>query len=123
MKPQSRKAKGRNHQKAVAAMITQVFDLEEGDVKWTSMGAPGIDIQLSPKARKVCPLAVECKKQRKHPGVAEMGQARYNRDKYFPQGLAVVAWSPHGSGPEDAMVTFNMREFLTFLRCVSDEKK
>ena len=116
MKSQSRKAKGRNHQKAVSAAIVSAFDLQDGDVEWTSMGAPGIDIKLSPKARKVCPLAIECKKQRKHPAVAEMNQARYNRDKYDPKLLAAVAWSPHGSGPEESMITFNMNEFLSRLK-------
>ena len=119
MKSQSLKAKGRNHQKAVAAMITEVFGLEEGDVEWTSMGASGIDIKLSPKARSVCPISIECKKQRKHPAMAEMKQARYNA---YKDTIAAVAWSPHGSGPEEAMITFNMREFFNLLKELQDER-
>ena len=119
MKSQSRKAKGRNHQKAVAAMIVEVFELGEGDVEWTSMGASGIDIKMSPKARKLCPLSLECKKTRKHPAMAEMRQARYNA---YVNTLAAIAWSPHGSGPEESMVTFNLREFLNFLKEIQNER-
>jgi hypothetical protein len=101
-------------------MITEVFGLEEGDVEWTSMGASGIDIKLSPRARSVCPVSIECKKQKKHPAVAEMKQARYNA---YTGTIAAVAWSPHGSGPEEAMITFNMREFFNLLKELQDERK
>lgn len=35
--------------------------LEPDDVKSTSMGASGEDVQLSPKARATIPISVECK--------------------------------------------------------------
>jgi len=101
-------------------MITEVFELGEGDVEWTSMGASGIDIKLSPKARAECPLSIECKKTRKHPAVAEMKQARYNA---YKDTIAAVAWSPHCSGPEEAIITFNFQEFFNFLKEIRDERK
>ena len=59
----SAKAKGRRLQQEVRDMLYKYFpQLEEGDVKSTSMGAGGEDIQLSPAARKVFPYMVECKK-------------------------------------------------------------
>lgn len=62
IKPSSAKAKGRRHQQWVRDKIYQTFpQLEEGDVRSTSMGAGGEDLQLSPAARKVFPYSVECK--------------------------------------------------------------
>jgi len=62
IKTQSAKSKGRNLQKSVCKYILDRFpDLEPDDVKSTSMGAGGEDVQLSPAARKQIPISVECK--------------------------------------------------------------
>lgn len=62
MKPQSSKAKGRNFQNKIRDLILATFpELEADDVRSTSMGAPGEDVQLSPKARKAFPYQTECK--------------------------------------------------------------
>jgi len=62
IKPQSGKAKGRRLQQSVCKSILDRFpDLEPDDVKSTSMGAGGEDVQLSPAARKQIPISVECK--------------------------------------------------------------
>lgn len=59
----SRKAKGRRLQQFVRDIILRIFKgrLTEHDVKSTTMGETGLDIQLSSKARKLFPYAVECK--------------------------------------------------------------
>jgi hypothetical protein len=65
IKPQSAKAKGRNLQKAVVKWILDRWSsLEPDDVKSTSMGAGGEDVQLSPAARKQVPLSIECKSRK-----------------------------------------------------------
>lgn len=62
MKPQSAKAKGRTLQKWARDLILTTFpSLEPDDVRSTSMGADGEDIQLSPAARRVVPYQIECK--------------------------------------------------------------
>ena len=62
MKPQSAKAKGRNLQKWVRDLLLENFPtLEADDVRSTSMGAGGEDVQLSPAARKLFKFSVECK--------------------------------------------------------------
>lgn len=62
MTPQSAKAKGRSFQQWVRDYILSMFlQLEPDDVKSTSMGAQGEDIQLSPAARKLIPYQIECK--------------------------------------------------------------
>lgn len=62
IKPSSAKAKGRRHQQWVRDKIYEAFpSLEDGDVRSTSMGAGGEDLQLSPAARRLFPYSVECK--------------------------------------------------------------
>ena len=66
MKPQSAEAKGRNFQQTVRDLILSSFlQLEPDDVRSTSMGATGEDIQLSPAARKLVPYQIECKAKAK----------------------------------------------------------
>lgn len=79
IKPQSAKAKGRNLQKWVRDRILASFpDLEEDDVKSTSMGAGGEDVQLSPAARKLIPVSIECKARKSIPIYLWYQQARDN---------------------------------------------
>jgi len=64
MKSQSCKQKGRKLQQTVKKIILENFkDLEEDDVRSTSMGASGLDVLLSPKAQLYFPFATECKNQ------------------------------------------------------------
>lgn len=65
MKPQSAKAKGRKLQQDVVKLLHQYFpDLEDGDLRSTSMGAGGEDIIMSPRAKKSIGLSIECKSQK-----------------------------------------------------------
>lgn len=58
----SAKQKGRRLQQWVATQILERWlSLEPDDVRSTSMGAGGEDIQLSPAARSLLPLSIECK--------------------------------------------------------------
>jgi hypothetical protein len=62
MTPASSKAKGRSLQQWVRDLILKSFSsLEKDDVRSTSMGADGEDVQLSPAARKLVPYQIECK--------------------------------------------------------------
>ena len=66
MTPQAAKAKGRFLQKWTKEIILKSFPtLEDDDVRSTSMGADGEDVQLSPAARKVVPYQIECKNKAK----------------------------------------------------------
>lgn len=62
MTPSSAKAKGRKLQQQIRDLILGLFlELEPDDVRSTSMGASGEDVQLSPAARKKVPYQIECK--------------------------------------------------------------
>ena len=66
MLPSSAKQKGRNFQKYVRDTLLKAFpSLEQDDVRSTSMGAGGEDLQLSPAARKLIPYNIECKSKAK----------------------------------------------------------
>lgn len=62
MKPRSAKAKGRRLQQWVRDLILETFPtLEKDDVRSTTMGDGGEDVQLSPAARRYIPFGIECK--------------------------------------------------------------
>lgn len=62
MKTSSAKNKGRTLQNWVRDLILKNHgSLEPDDVRSTSMGAGGEDILLSPAARKILPVSIECK--------------------------------------------------------------
>ena len=61
MKTRSAKNKGKRLQNSVRDILLETFtQLEEDDIKSTTMGESGEDIQLSPAARKLIPYAIEC---------------------------------------------------------------
>jgi hypothetical protein len=58
----SAKDKGRRLQQWTRDLILSLWtELKEGDVRSTSMGVSGVDIQLSPRALEAVPLQIECK--------------------------------------------------------------
>ena len=64
MKTQSAKAKGRRLQQLVVSKLLEKFpELSEDDIRSTSMGAQGEDVQLSARARENIPFSFECKNQ------------------------------------------------------------
>ena len=120
IKTSSAKNKGRKFQNHVRDTILKRFEwLGEGDVGSCSMGSSGEDIPMSPLARKTLPISIECKKTRKHPAMAEMKQAMANATG---MDAPAIAWSPHGSGPKDAMITFNLEDFLDFYEMVAGDR-
>lgn len=65
LKPQSAKAKGRKLQQWCRDQILQRFPtLTTDDVRSTSMGAGGEDVQLSSQARSLFNYTVECKNRK-----------------------------------------------------------
>jgi hypothetical protein len=82
MKPASAKAKGRSLQQWVRDLILQCSpSLEKDDVRSTSMGAGGEDLQLSPAARKQYPISIECKSRASYAFYKDYDQAVTNCPK------------------------------------------
>lgn len=79
MRPQSAKAKGRRLQQLIASDLLHMFpQLEEDDIKSTSMGAGGEDVQLSASARRLIPFSFEAKNQERLNVWSAVEQARAN---------------------------------------------
>lgn len=112
IKTSSAKAKGRNLQKHVRDRILEKFNLEEGDATSTSMGASGIDVPLSPLARRACPLSIECKSVKKLDLPAAMRQANANK---YPFTYPVVVHKPHKVGPNGSLVTMLFDDLLDIM--------
>ena len=85
MKTSSAKAKGRRLQQKVRDLLLETFtELEPDDIRSTSMGVSGEDLQLSPAARKLIPFAIECKNQEKLNVWESLKQAEENSGDYDP---------------------------------------
>ena len=85
MKTRSAKNKGKRLQNKVRDLILEKFtQLEEDDVRSTTMGDSGEDVLLSPAARKLFPFATECKNQEKLNIWEAYKQASDNAGKYEP---------------------------------------
>jgi len=79
MKPRSAKAKGRKLQNTIRDLIQEHFPhLHPDDVVSTQMGGSGVDIQLSPTARKSFPYSIECKNSEKLSIWSALEQAEAN---------------------------------------------
>ena len=85
MKTRSAKNKGKRLQNKVRDLILEKFtQLEEDDVRSTTMGDSGEDVLLSPAARKLFPFATECKNQEKLNIWSSLEQAEQNAGKHTP---------------------------------------
>ena len=85
MKTRSAKNKGKRLQNSVRDILLETFtQLEEDDIKSTTMGESGEDIQLSPAARKLIPYAIECKNQEKINICESLKQPQSNTEKGKP---------------------------------------
>ena len=85
MKTRSAKNKGKRLQNKVRDLILEKFtQLEEDDVRSTTMGDSGEDVLLSPAARKLFPFSVECKNQEKLNIWSSLQQAEDNAGEHIP---------------------------------------
>lgn len=96
MTPQSAKAKGRKLQQYVRDRILSYFPrLTADDVRSTSMGAGGEDIQLSQLARTYMPVSIECKNRAKFALYKDFEQAANHNPAWEP----VLVIKQNGSPP------------------------
>lgn len=79
MKPQSAKGKGRKLQQLVRDRLLSLSEtFREGDIESTGMGQSGEDIVLSPHARDLLPISVECKSHAKFAVYTVIDQCKTN---------------------------------------------
>ena len=112
MKPRSAKAKGRKLQQEVRDKLLKLYEgvLETDDVTCTMMSESGVDIKLSPLARKHIPYSIECKNTEKIAIWQAIEQAKENaKDKTDP----AVVFRRNNSE------TYIVINFETFLKLIS----
>jgi len=81
------------------------------------MGSAGEDIMLSEKARRKLPCDIECKNTKSFPSLAALQQAKDRGSDLLPMAV----WKPFGKGMEESIVYFNLRDFLTLWREITNE--
>ena len=85
MKSRSAKNKGKRLQNQVRNLLLEKFQqLEEDDVRSTTMGDSGEDVLLSPFARRLFPFSIECKNQEKLNIWSSLEQAENNSGSHTP---------------------------------------
>lgn len=111
IKPSSAKAKGRNFQQYVRDKLRELHpSLDPDDIRSTSMGAPGEDIQLSPAARKLIPLSFECKHRANYAFYKDYDQAVNNA----PTGVEPILVVRANHRPAVAIIDYET--FLEILK-------
>ena len=120
MRPQSAKAKGRKLQQYVRDLIRKQFKywLEEDDVKSTSMGAQGEDVQLSPKARAVLPIAIECKSRRRIAVYRDYEQATEHAGETNREPVVVIK-----ENGKDPLAIIDLQYFLDLVADAYEHKQ
>lgn len=110
MKPRSAKAKGRKLQQIIREHILKEFPiLEPDDVKVAIMGESGVDIHLSPHARRLLPLSIEAKNQESLNIWSALQQAQDNcKDNTYP---AVVFKRNH----TDIHIAMKLEDFFSLV--------
>lgn len=109
MTPQSAKSKGRRLQQWVRDKILETNpELHKDDVRSTSMGAGGEDVQLSGQARTLFPFQIECKNKRT---VAVYGW--FNQAKEHGENPPLLIIKQDDSPP---MVVLEAEEFIKIIR-------
>jgi hypothetical protein len=118
MKTQSAKAKGRRLQQQVVSDLLINFEhLSDEDIRSTSMGASGEDIQMSNAARQCIPYSFEAKNQERVNIWQSIQQARSNT----PNGTQPVVVFKKNNEQPHVVITWNT--FLTLISNKSSEKQ
>lgn len=113
MKTSSCKSKGRRLQDQVRSglrLLGEHFGLEADDIKSQIMGVSGVDIVLSPAAKKVLgDLCIECKNVEK---LNTVGVFQHHASKYPHPKIPVLIHSRNRTEP---MATMSLDTFLDLL--------
>ena len=113
MKTRSAKNKGKRLQNSVRDILLETFkdQLEPDDIKSTTMGESGEDIQLSPAARKLIPYTYtfECKNHEK----LNIWSALEQAEEYSHKGTPVVVFKRNRS---KTYAVIELKEFVELIK-------
>lgn len=117
MKTSSAKAKGRKLQQHICKLAKSIFHLEDGDIESRPMGSGGVDLMMSPRARSVLPVSIECKNQKVFPSLAALKQSEANK---FPDTYAAACWHPPGAPYDDSIIYMTAKDFFVMLNDINE---
>jgi len=107
----SRKNKGKKLQKEVQNSLLESFpQLEQDDIRNAIMGEPGVDLKLSPAARKLIPFSIECKNVEK---VNIWKAIEQSEDNIIPNTTPIVVFRKNRS---ETYVAIKYTDFLTLIK-------
>jgi hypothetical protein len=120
LKSQSKKQKGRILQQLVRDALLKLgaeYGLQEGDIESRSMGANGVDVILSPAAKKALGnIAIECKNVEK----LSIPYAFWLHAGKYPVATSILV---HKTNYHDPLVTLRLSDYIVMLskslRCAS----
>jgi len=112
----SRKNKGKKLQNYTRDIILEIFKdkLEPDDVVSCIMGDHGIDVKLSPTARKIFPYSIECKNREKGNVWDYIEQAEVNAKE---NTIPMVVFKKNHHEP---YVSFPMEHFVELIKIVKN---
>ena len=120
MKTSSAKNKGRTFQQACAKLLSDIFNWEDGDVESRPMGSAGIDLMMSPKAKKDYPFSIECKNTKTFPSWSGLEQAQANAK---PGTIGVMVWKAPRRSLMKQMICMDHEEFAKLWKEHNVERK
>ena len=111
MNSRGAKSKGREFQNKIRDLLREKYEgqLEPDDVKSCIMGNNGVDIELSPAARKLIPWSIECKRQEKVSLYAWWEQAKSNCTQGTKPAIILK------SNRKDPLVVMSLEDFINLL--------
>ena len=107
--PRYSKAKGREFQNEAKAIVRKYAvqqGLDEEDIESAVMGESGVDIKLSPAARKVFPFSLECKRVEKLSLFAAYEQSKAN---HYTGTIPAVVWKRNR---KDTLICMDFNDFM-----------
>lgn len=114
------KGKGKQFERDLRDIIRAHTGLGEGDVDSAVGCVTGIDILLSPAARKVFPYSVECKARSSGDVEKWVDQAERNA---YPGTVPICAWKPNKKGPNSSLVIMRIQDFLNLMPVEKKDEK
>lgn len=117
MNIRSAKAKGRRLAVEIKELLYHYApDLKVGDIEVTCSSVPGCDIQLSPAARQVYPLSIECKNTEKINLWKAYEQAQEHAKTDETKGLLHYPVVFFRRNRSEAMVCMKASDFVKLMR-------
>ena len=115
MKTSSAKAKGRRLASKVKDMLLEYAqdELKPDDLIITASGDTGEDLKMSPKARSIYPLSIECKNQEKLNIWSAIEQAKSHNRGVIDFRVPVVCFSKNN---QNVYITLELEGFLKLVR-------